>query len=128
MAPCRSVLFIVAANLLASGCSHDKRAMKTVTARASSEMSCPKEELELAVVATEGARDLATQIGAAGCGKETVYVYLRASDTWVANTAITPEMAAEERAFETRQAREISAAEDARRLQQQQSYQRGVGE
>lgn len=102
--------------------------MKTVTARASSELGCPREELELAVLATEGARDLATQIGAAGCGKKTVYVYLRASDTWVADTAITPEMADAERAFETRQTREIRAAEEARRLQQQQSYQRGIGE
>jgi len=124
----RTALFVSLMGLLLIGCSHDKRAMKTVTTRAAFEMSCPEDELELIVLATEGARDLATQIGASGCGKKTVYVYLRASDTWVANTAITPEMEAEERAFEDRQTRQIRAAEDARRLQQQQSYQRGLSE
>ena len=71
---------------------------------------------------------LATQIGAEGCGQKTVYVYLRSSDTWVASSAVTPAMQAEERAFEERQSKQIRAAEDTRRLEQQQSYQRGVGE
>jgi hypothetical protein len=123
-----AVLFIALVGLLLIGCSHDKRAMKTVTTRASFEMSCPEDELELTVLATEGARNLATQIGATGCDKKAVYVYLRASDTWVANTAITPEIEAEEQAFEDRQTRQIQAEEDARRLEQQQSYQRGLSE
>ena len=116
------------AAVLLIACSHNKRAMKTVTSRAAFEMSCPEDQVALTVLATEGARDLATQIGAEGCGKKTVYVHLRASDTWVANTAVTPEMQAQERALEERQSRQIRAAEEARKLQQQQSYQRGVAE
>ncbi len=124
----RSVVLVALSALVLGGCNHNKRAEKTVKSRAAFEMSCPEDEVALQVLATEGPRTLATQIGAEGCGQKTVYVYLRSSDTWVASSAVTPAMQAEERAFEERQSKQIRAAEDTRRLEQQQSYQRGVGE
>jgi hypothetical protein len=110
------------------GCGHDKRAMKTVTSRAAFDLSCPEDELELQVLSTEGARKLASQIGVIGCGKRAVYVYFSSSDAWIANSAITPAIAAQEQAYKEQKAREERAVEEERRIEQQQSYQRGVSQ
>lgn len=113
---------------LCVGCGHDKRAMKTVTARASFELSCPQEELELSVLSTEGPRKLANQIGVTGCGQKVVYVYFSSTDTWTSDSAITPAMTQREQAYKEQNALEDQAAEEERRFEQQQSYQRGVSE
>jgi hypothetical protein len=113
---------------LCIGCGHDKRAMKIVTSRASFDFGCPADELELLVLSTEGARKVANQIGVTGCGKQAVYVYFSSSDTWIADSAITPGMTAQEKAYKEQEAREVRAAEEQRRLEQQQSYQRGVSQ
>ena len=113
---------------LCVACGHDKRAMKTVTARASFELSCPKDDLELIVLSTEGARKLANQIGVTGCGQKLVYVYFSSTDTWTSDSAITPVMMQHEEAYKEQKAREDRAAEEERRLEQQQSYQRGVSQ
>lgn len=114
--------------MLCLSCGHDKRAMKTVTSRASFDLSCPEEELELTVLSTEGPRKLANQIGVTGCDKKAVYVYFSSTDSWVADSAITPEMTQAQEAYEAQQAREDRAAEEQRWLEQQQTYQRGVSE
>jgi len=113
---------------LCVGCGHDKRAMKTVTARASFELSCPQDELELSVLSTEGPRKLANQIGVTGCGQKVVYVYFSSTDTWTSDSAITPTMTQREQAYKEQKALEDQAAEEERRFEQQQSYQRGVSE
>jgi hypothetical protein len=113
---------------LCVACGHDKRAMKTITSRASFDLTCPEDELELKVLATEGARKLASQIGVTGCGKKAVYIYFASSDTWIADSAITPAMTSQEQAYQERKAREERAAEEERRFEEQQSYQRGVSE
>jgi len=113
---------------LCVACGHDKRAMKTVTARASFELSCPQDELELTVLSTEGARKLASQIGVTGCGQKVVYVYFSSTDTWTADSAITPAMTQREEAYERQKAREDQAAEEERRFEEQQSYQRGTSQ
>jgi hypothetical protein len=123
-----SVSLIVVVAALCVGCGHDKRAVKTITSRASFDLSCPEDELELKVLATEGARKLASQIGVTGCGKKTVYIYFASSDTWIADSAITPAMTSQEQAYQERKAREERAAEEERRFEEQQSYQRGVSE
>jgi hypothetical protein len=102
--------------------------MKTITSRASFELSCPQDELELTVLSTEGARKLASQIGVTGCGQKVVYVYFSSTDTWTADSAITPTMTQREDAYEEQKAREDQAAEEERRLEKQQSYQRGGSE
>jgi len=102
--------------------------MKTVTARASFELSCPQEELELSVLSTEGPRKLANQIGVTGCGQKVVYVYFSSTDTWTSDSAITPTMTQREQAYKEQKALEDQAAEEERRFEQQQSYQRGVSE
>ena len=102
--------------------------MKTVTARASFELSCPQDELELSVLSTEGPRKLANQIGVTGCGQKVVYVYFSSTDTWTSDSAITPAMTQRERAYKEQKALEDQAAEEERRFEQQQSYQRGVSE
>jgi hypothetical protein len=102
--------------------------MKTVTSRASFELSCPQDELELTVLSTEGARKLASQIGVTGCGQKVVYVYFSSTDTWTADSAITPTMTQREDAYEEQKAREDQAAEEERRLEKQQSYQRSGSE
>jgi len=113
---------------LCIACGHDKRAMKTITARASFELSCPQDELELTVLSTEGARKLANQIGVTGCGQKVVYVYFSSTDTWTADSAITPAMTQREEDYEAQRAREDQAAEEERRFEEQQSYQRGTGQ
>jgi hypothetical protein len=100
--------------------------MKTVTARASFELSCPQDQLELTVLSTEGARKLANQIGVTGCGQKVVYVYFSSTDTWTPDSAITPAMTQREEAYKEQKARQDQAAEEERRFEEQQSYQRGV--
>jgi hypothetical protein len=124
----RTLLVSAIAFTLCVACGHDKRAMKTVTARASFELSCPQDELELTVLSTEGARKLASQIGVKGCGQKAVYVYFSSTDTWTADSAITPAMTQHEEAYEEQKARENQAAEEDRRFEQQKSYQRGGSE
>ena len=75
--------------LAAVACKHNKKANTTVRSRASFEFNCPKEELTLRVGDTQGARKLASMIGAYGCGKKAVYVYAPDIDTWVIDGAIT---------------------------------------
>ena len=124
----RTVLVATMVAALCTGCAHDKRAMKTVTSRASFDLSCPQDELELTVLATSGARKLASQIGVTGCGNKVVYVYFASTDSWIADSAITPAMTQREKAYKAQQAREDQAAEEERRFEQQQSYQRGVSQ
>ena len=128
MVTSRTLLVSAMAATLCVACGHDKRAMKTVTARASFELSCPQDELELTVLSTEGARKLASQIGVTGCGQKVVYVYFSSTDTWTADSAITPTMTQREQAYKEQKALEDQAAEEERRFEQQQSYQRGVSE
>lgn len=120
------VAAVVAAVFVA--CAHDKRAIKTVTSRASFDLSCPQDELELTILATSGARRLASQIGVTGCGNKVVYVYFASTDSWIADSAITPAMTQREKAYKAQQAREDQAAEEELRFEQQQSYQRGVSQ
>jgi len=128
MTASRMLLVSAVVATLCVGCGHDKRAMKTVTARASFELSCPQEELELSVLSTEGPRKLANQIGVTGCGQKVVYVYFSSTDTWTSDSAITPAMTQREQAYKEQNALEDQAAEEERRFEQQQSYQRGVSE
>lgn len=128
MSASRALLLTIVMAALCIGCGHDKRAVKTVTSRASFDLGCPADELELLVLSTEGARKVANQIGVTGCGKQAVYVYFSSSDTWIADSAITPAMSAQEKAYKDQEAREVRAAEEQRRLEQQQSYQRGVSQ
>jgi hypothetical protein len=74
----------------AAGCKHNKRANTTVARRAGFDFSCPREELKLNVVDTEGARKMATQIAVQGCGQKAVYAYYPDSDTWLLDGAVTP--------------------------------------
>jgi len=124
----RSLLVSVVVAMLCVACGHDKRAMKTVTARASFELSCPQDQLELTVLSTEGARKLANQIGVTGCGQKVVYVYFSSTDTWTSDSAITPAMTQREEAYKEQKARQDQAAEEERRFEEQQSYQRGVSQ
>ena len=124
----RSLLVSVVVAMLCVACGHDKRAMKTVTARASFELSCPQGQLELTVLSTEGARKLASQIGVTGCGQKVVYVYFSSTDTWTPDSAITPAMTQREEAYKEQKARQDQAAEEERRFEEQQSYQRGVSQ
>jgi len=124
----RTLLVTVVLAVLCIACGHDKRAMKTVTSRASFDLSCPQDELELTVLATSGARRLATQIGVTGCGNKAVYVYFSSTDSWIADSAVTSAMTQREEAYKAQKAREDQAAEDERRFEQQQSYQRGVSQ
>jgi hypothetical protein len=119
------VLAAVTASLCVA-CAHDKRAMKTVSSRASFDLSCPQDELRLTVLATSGARKLASQIGVTGCENKVVYVYFASTDNWIADSAITPAMTSREEAHKAQKAREAQAAEKERRFEEQQSYQRGV--
>lgn len=82
---------LIAALLLlaATGCKHNKHATTTVTRRAAFDLSCPKEELRLNVIDTEGARKMASQIAVRGCEQKAVYVYYPDSDTWIIDGAVT---------------------------------------
>ena len=128
MTASRMLLVSAVVATLCVGCGHDKRAMKTVTARASFELSCPQEELELSVLSTEGPRKLANQIGVTGCGQKVVYVYFSSTDTWTSDSAITPTMTQREQAYKEQKALDDQAAEEERRFEEQQSYQRGVSQ
>jgi hypothetical protein len=61
-----------------------------VTRRAAFDLACPKEELKLNVVDTEGVRKMASQIAVRGCEQKAVYVYYPDSDTWVIDGIVTP--------------------------------------
>ena len=124
----RMLVFAVVASALCVACAHDKRAVKAVSSRAAFDLSCPKDELDLTVLATSGARKLASQIGVTGCGNKVVYVYFASTDSWVADSAITPAMSDREEAYKAQKDREDRAAEEQRRFEQQQSYQRGVSQ
>jgi hypothetical protein len=76
--------------LAATACKHNKRATTTVTRRAAFDLSCPKEELKLNVVDTEGARKMASQIAVRGCEQKAVYVYYPDSNTWIIDGIVTP--------------------------------------
>ncbi|TFH32011.1 MAG: hypothetical protein E4H00_02305 [Myxococcales bacterium] len=102
--------------------------MKTVSARASFDLSCPQDELVLTTLTTSGPRQLASQIGVTGCGTKAVYVYFASSDSWVSDSDITPAMTSREQAYKAQKAREDQAAEDERRFEEQQNYQRGASE
>jgi len=82
----------MAALLVIAGtaCKHNKKANTTVTRRAAFDLSCPKEELKLNVVDTEGARKMASQLAVRGCEQKAVYVYYPDSDTWVIDGIVTP--------------------------------------
>lgn len=60
---------------------------KDVLPRASFEMQCPKEQIEIVQLNTplDDYTGGGAQVGAKGCGKQVVYVYGPAG--WVANTA-----------------------------------------
>jgi len=85
------IRLILAAALVfaATACKHNKRATTTVTRRAAFDLGCPKEELKLNVVDTEGARKMASQIAVRGCKQKAVYVYYPDSDTWIIDGAVT---------------------------------------
>jgi len=74
----------------AVACKHNKKASTTVARRAAFDFSCPKEELKLNVVDTEGARKMASQIAVQGCEQKAVYAYYPDSDTWLLDGAVTP--------------------------------------
>jgi hypothetical protein len=80
-----AVLFVVGA----TACKHNKNANTTVTRRAAFDLACPKEELKLNVVDTEGARKMASQIAVRGCEQKAVYVYYPDADTWIIDGAVT---------------------------------------
>ena len=84
-------LAIVALLVIAgTACKHNKRANTTVIRRAAFDLSCPKEELKLNVVDTEGARKMASQMAVRGCEQKAVYVYYPDSDTWIIDGIVTP--------------------------------------
>ncbi len=85
------IRFIVAVLLVTTGvaCKHNKRANTTVRNRAMFDFPCPKNELTLRVVDVEGARKMATQIAAYGCGKKAVYAYAPRANTWLINGAVS---------------------------------------
>jgi hypothetical protein len=72
------------------GKDNQENAFEAVKARATFELECPKEKLELVVLATEvggwGSAPYATQIGASGCSHKAVYVRTL-SGGWAANSA-----------------------------------------
>jgi len=76
--------------LAATACKHNKRANTTVLRRAAFDLSCPKEELLVNVVDTEGARKMATQMAVRGCDQKAVYIYYPDSDTWIIDGIVTP--------------------------------------
>jgi hypothetical protein len=84
------LILVAALVFAATACKHNKRASTTVTRRAGFDLSCPKEELKLNVVDTEGARKMATQIAVRGCDQKAVYVYYPDSDTWIIDGIVTP--------------------------------------
>ncbi len=83
-----TLAFLIAT--VAVACGHNRRASKTVLDRASFDLQCPREEIELIVIDEEGARNLASQIGAHGCEQKAVYVFFPDVDTWVLNGSVGP--------------------------------------
>jgi hypothetical protein len=83
---------VLVALLVTAGaaCKHNKSATTTVTRRAAFDLACPKEELKLNVVDTEGVRKMASQIAVRGCEQKAVYVYYPDSDTWIIDGIVTP--------------------------------------
>ncbi len=73
-----------------TACKHNKKANTTVARRASFDLACPREDLKLNVVDTEGARKMASQIAVRGCEQKAVYVYYPDSDTWIIDGIVTP--------------------------------------
>lgn len=107
----------------AAGCyrSHNPDAEKTVRRLAAFEFSCPEEDITLTRLDDAGGvRKLSTQIGASGCGKKSVYVYLVSTDTWVSNSNMTAEMIENEEAYQRAVEAEQQRQDDLRRQQQQQ--------
>jgi hypothetical protein len=82
---------VLVALLVTAGaaCKHNKNANTTVTRRAAFDLSCPKEDLKLNVVDTEGARKMASQIAVRGCGQKAVYVYYPDANTWIIDGVVT---------------------------------------
>jgi hypothetical protein len=82
----------IAALLVIAGtaCKHNKHANTTVRHRAMFDFSCSEAELNLTVIDTEGARNMASQIAVYGCGQKAVYAYYPDSDTWLLDGAVTP--------------------------------------
>ena len=82
---------VLVALLVAIGaaCKHNKHANTTVSNRAMFDFPCPKDQLTLRVADVQGARKLATQIAAYGCGKKAVYVYVPETNTWIINGAVS---------------------------------------
>ena len=118
------VLGFAVSSCWAAGCyrSHNPDAERTVRKLAAFELSCPEEEITLVSLDDGGGvRKLSTQMGASGCGKKSVYVYLVSTDTWVSNSNVTTEMIeneeAHQRALEAQQQQQ-----DQLRRQQQRSY------
>jgi len=111
-----------------ASCSHNKRAASTVARRASVDFGCPEHQLTLTVLDTQGARGLASQIGAEGCGEKGVYIYLASTDTWISSTQVTPEMQRAEAEHEAQREAEDDAALQAPSIDADSNYQRGVPE
>ena len=128
MATRHGLTTILVTMALCASCGHNKRATKNVTSAASFELSCPEEDLTLTVLSADGPRELAKQIGVEGCGQKRVYVYFASTDAWIASSAVTPAMREQEADFKAQQAREAEAYEEQRRLEQQQSSQRGTSQ
>ena len=89
----RPVLFrltVVSLLVIASvSCKHNKQANTTVRERAAFDFLCNPDELELGIIDTEGARQLASQIAVYGCDKKAVYTYYPDADTWIIDGAVT---------------------------------------
>jgi hypothetical protein len=83
---------VLVALLVTAGaaCKHNKRANTTVSHRAAFDFPCDQGQLTLTVLDTEGARNMASQIGVHGCGKKAVYAYYPDSDTWLLDGAVSP--------------------------------------
>ena len=125
MVTVRTIAVVGFAFLWSAGCVHNKRALETVTTRAAFDFDCAPDELTLTVLDTEGARGLASQIGVEGCGEKSVYVYLASTDTWVANSAVTAEMAQAEADFAEERQRENERALQKPAIDSGSTYQRG---
>ena len=75
--------------VVGAACKHNKHATTTVRNRAMFDFPCAKDELTLKVGDVQGARKMATQIAAYGCGKKAVYIYVPNTDTWILNGAVS---------------------------------------
>ena len=84
------LFFVVVLMIAGTACKHNKKANTTVMHRAAFDLSCPKDDLKLNVIDTEGARKLSSQIAVYGCGQKAVYVYYPDGNTWVIDGIVTP--------------------------------------